>query len=638
MVLSAAPAARGEGDGDGESAKTFDTNYQSSSGQTSATASFAYNAPLTTNLIFAMSANVGNGYKTEDDSVSRDRNVNLSIDYDPPSPWRYSVGYLNTGNLYHRPASPDYDEFMTETRSNGVNSTLNYDFTENLKTNMSLGVDDSYQKTIIVMGQVPPPSSSRNHNYGGGLDYNLTTSTTVSVDYNGGISSSEIDMARMGTWPPREPKPMLSRKKSNSVSASLGTNKDVSDAVSLSSSLNASKSVARDNILPAMDTDDLSGGASASATWNPAKAFTISNSGTVDIRRGLFLNKGQYQQQFGETIYDSHTAGFNDTVEMRVTPSDNADISVNVNYNETETKLRDDQGRLPPSTDTSNANACGLNQDGKVNSSVNLALGQDITFHLTHYLSENRRHLIVYPEKDYRARSNNLDANIGFDWTKKLRVDVATAMKLTANRYFEAAAAKTGDRDDLNVNLNTTFTYSYSRDTEMTLATDISKDSSNYVHPEYSGGDYERINRHFGTSVRRGFGKLFIPALSVDLNADDEYYPSSSSSNRIHRGWSVYPSTEFNTSDNLSLRFGFSYSNEETDAMYNPKPENWELRQYYTATASITYSIIKNFTLYVNASDSHNVNTFWSTEQNKRIVELPAESFFNVSAGLNYTF
>ena len=202
MLILLPSAQADEGGEEAESAKTFDLNYYSQSDSKNADGSVSYTVPLTRNLDFATSTSLDNGYNPEDNRSSRGRNTSLSIDYDPPSPWRLSFSYGNSYNLVHRPPTEEYDEFKTESSSNGVDSSLDYEFSTDLKADLRLGVQDSSQEILIARGEeVPPPTTSRSHNFGGGIDYNLTAATTFSVDYSGDVSSSKIEVAKTRTYP-----------------------------------------------------------------------------------------------------------------------------------------------------------------------------------------------------------------------------------------------------------------------------------------------------------------------------------------------------------------------------------------------------------------------------------------------------
>lgn len=628
--LALAHADEGGGGEEGESTKTFDVSYDTSSGSHTANANVSYTVNVSDNLVFSTSTGVANGYKTEDDSVARDRAFNISSDYDPPSPWRLNVGYSNAHDLYYRPPSERYDEFKTETSSNNINSALNYDFTEKLKSSLNLGVSESYQKVIITMGEVPPPSESLTHSYGGGFDYDVTKATSVNLNYNGTISSSKIEVSRMKTWPPRPPKLMLSRKKTNSVSAGISSNKDLTDTLNLNVVLNGSDAVGRDNILPANDADSYLASATGAVTWNPANYFNASNSCTVNRNNSAYRNKEQYERQFGEIPYDTIDARFDNSTEVHLTPSERSDFSVSASFSIINNTKRDAAGNLPPPDDVDDASHCIYSEENRITSNVDLALGPDISFHLTHYLTNADITYVVTPQQNRLSRTNNLDATIGYDWTDNIRADIATAMKMSSERFYYQPLS---DSDDLNVNLNTTFTYSLTRESELGLTTDISKSS---IYKPYSHAtESARINRHFGSSVRREFGKLFRPQVSLDFNRDTEYYPGSPESNRKHRRWAIASNVQISTSDAVTFTFSYSYADEEIDVIINPDPEDWSEHKYYAASGNIAYNIFEKLTASFAASGNHHVVI---KNRIRRVVEIPAETFFNVSAGLNYVF
>lgn len=636
ISVSFAPARAGEGGEEAESAKTFDLNYASRSDSKSTAASVSYTVPLTSNLDFSTSTSLDNGYNPEDNRSSRGRSTNLSINYDPPSPWRMSVSYGNSYSLVHRPPSERYDEFKTESSSNGVNSSLDYEFSSDLKTDLRLGVEDSSQEVLIARGEeVPPPTTSRRHSFGGGADYNLTTATTFSIDYGGDISSSKIEVTKTRTYPERKPKPAVSRKIGNSVSGRLSTNKDLSEKVNLNVSLGASDSVARDKLEPALDSDMLSGDASGDVTYNLSSLLSLSNSVTFNRGRDFYENKGRYEKQFNEVRYDVRRSGFTNNTNIRVAPGEHSEVNVNVEYSETENILKDVNGKLPPPDPPGPASSCETSSAYKVTSDFDLALGEDVTFHLAHYLTENRPHKLVFPEQDSTTRLNNLDGNVGFDWTEALRVDVRTAMSTVLYRYNDLETARDSDHDDLNVSLGTGFIYDLTRDTTLEIKTDISKTSTRYVNPATTGTDTARINRHLNAKVRREFGELFKPSVSIDLTHARDYFPASPRSNKRQRVLGVFPGIEINTSDKLKLNLNFSFSNDLREGVFRPDYEDWQLTRSFAGGVGLTYVLSQNFTFSANTNTSH---TYYIKNSKRRYKEVPSETFFDVDAGFNFTF
>lgn len=635
FVGLAAAWAQEEG-GEGESTKTFDLGYSSVSDSRNTDASVSYTVPLTENVDFSTSTSLGNGYNLEDNRYSRGRNTSLSVDYDPPSPWRLNVAYGNTYNLVHRPLSEEYAEFKTESSSNNVNSSLNYEFSDDLKADLTLGVDESSQRVIIQEGTVPPPSSGRGHTYGGGVDYNLTAATSLGLNYSGSIESSKIELARTRTFPPRPPKPALSRRKGNGLSAQLNTNKDLSEKVNLNLSLGASENVGRDNLQPALDSDSLNGNAQGDVTYNVSSLLALTNSVNVGRSLDLYLNKPMYEKQFNEPVYDAERSSFTDNAGVRLTPGEHSEMNVGIEYAESESVLYDEDGKLPDAElYPEKARLCTTSQSYKATSDFDLALGENITFHLAHYLTESHPHKLLFEKQDQTTRINNLDGSIGFDWTEDLRVDVNTAMNVNLYRYDDPETAQSEDLDDLNVYLATGFIYDVTRDTTLEIHTDIRKTSRNYVHPESTLFDTAKIDRHLSTKARHEFGEIFKPDVTIDLTYGREYFPRSPESNRRRWVVNVSPGTEINTSDNLKINLRFSFENEETDKVYDPKPEDWELRRSYGAGAGITYIIFKDLSLAFNTNNSHAVTIRNRVRRHK---EVPAESFFDFDASLSYTF
>jgi hypothetical protein len=636
IFILLAPARADEGGEEDESSKTFDLNYYSHSDSPNTNASVSYTVPLTDNLDFSTSTSLNNGYNREDNRSSRGRDTSLSIEYDPPSPWRLSVSYGNSYNLVHRPPAEEYDEFKTESSSNGVDSSVDYEFSDDLKADLRLGVQDSGQEVLIAGGEeVPPPTTSRNHNFGGGIDYNLTTATTLSVDYSGGISSSKIEIAKTRTYPERKIKAALSRKIGNGLSGQIGMNKDLSEKLNLNLSFGVFDNVDRDKLEPALDSNTLNGNASGDVTYNLSSLISLSNSVIFSRGRDFYDNKERYRKLFNEIRYDVNRAKFEDTVNIRVTPGEHSEVNVAVYFAESENVLKDANGDLPSREEAGPASACTISKNYRITSDFDLALGEDVTFHLAHYLTESRPHNLVSPEEDKTTKFNNLDGNVGFDWTQDLRVDVNTAMNVTFYRSADESAAVDIDQDDLKISLGTAFIYDVTADTTVEIKTDISKTSTTYVDPLTTNTNTALINRHLYTNVRREFGELFKPNVGIDLTYGRDYFPGSEASNK--RRWVVLvtPGTEINTSEKLKMNLTFSYSRDKSEGVAGDDPDNWQINYGYAGGFGITYVVSKNLTFTTNSSVSH---AYYIKNRIRRNKEVPNETFFDFDAGLSLIF
>jgi hypothetical protein len=630
------PAHGDEGGEEAESAKTFDLNYYSRSDSKNVGGSVSYTVPLTHDLDFATSTSLENGYNPEDNRSSRGRNTSLSIDYDPPSPWRMSVWYGNSYNLVHRPPAEEYDEFKTESSSNGVNTSLDYEFSSDLKADLKLGVQDSSQEILIARGEdVPPPTTSRTHNFGGGIDYNLTAATTFSVDYTGDISSSKIEVAKTRTYPERKIKPALSRKIGNTVSSQIGMNKDLSEKLNLNLSFGVTDSVGRDRLEPALDSDLLDGNASGDVTYNLSSLFSLSNSVLFSRGKDFYENKERYRKIFNEIRYDVKRGRFENTTNMRVTPGEHSEFNVAIYYEESENILRDADGELPSRDEAGPGNSCELSRTYRITSDFDLALGEDVTFHLAHYLTESKPHKLVFPEQDNTTKLNNLDGTVGFDWTKALRVDVNTAMNVVLYRHDDSETARDQNRDDLKILLGTSFIYDVTRNTTVEIKTDISKNSTTYIDPLTTSTDNAQINRHLYANVRRDFGELFKPSVRIDITYGRDYFPGSPRSDMRRLNMGVGPGAEINTSDKLKLNLYFSYSRDKTEAVFRPDPEDWQIIYGYAGGAGVTYVLSKNLTLTSSSSSSHSYSI---KNSKRRYKEVPKETFFDFDAGFSFTF
>jgi hypothetical protein len=641
LAFSLAPAwGQGEDLGGGEeeeekSTKTFDLGFSSHSFSQDASAGISYTVPLTPDLDFTTSTGLGNGVNAEDNGVSQGHSISFEIDYDSPSPWRLGVGYTNSYSLEHRPLSEEYDEFKTESSSNALRSTLAYEVSSDLKTDLNLSAVDSFQETLIAEGTVPPPSTSQTYTYGGGLDYNATAATTLSVDYSGGVSKSKLDVAKTKTYPPREAKPALSRAISNSLTGQIESNKDITEDLNLRISFSASDDISRDRLQPALDRDALNGIAQSDVTYAFSSVLSFTNSVSFTQRREKYHEKALYKKQFNDDLYDTEGLSLVETANFRLLPGEHSEISLSLIYDSGKTLFLDDYGQLPPPSDFDRASRCVETDNYQVSSYLDLALGEDITFHMTYDLRESRPHRIIFPEEDSRTRSNNLSSTIGFDWTENLKVNVYTAMGLALFRLDDPVSTFGENRDDLNVNLSTTFIYDLSANTSLEIATDISKKSITYVDPLSLSPDSATITRHLATTARREFGQLFKPSIQLDLTQEDSYFPASLGQNRRRLRLGVSPQAEVNTSDSVKLNFTFNYGLEETQPSYLPAASLWQIKHDFGAGLGITYIMAENLTANLFANHSH---TYTIYDSRRRAKEIPEETFFDLDASVNYTF
>jgi len=629
--------AGGEDAGGGEeekATKTVDANFLSDNNANTSSAGVTYTVPLTPALTFSTTTNLSNGYSSIDQRVSRSRGTSLAIDYDPPSPWRLQVSYSNADDLFHRPASEQYDEFKTKTSSNTANSLLNYDFSEDLKTGLNLTAAENSTRVIITEGRVPPPTQSRTHDYKGNADYNVTKSTTFSIDYSGGMEFSKLEVSQTRTEPPRPVKVMESRKRKDHIGGSLRFGKDITDTFNLSLSVLGNKDLSRDNNLEgATDADNLSAAGGSAITWKPVEMITATNN--VDLNRGknLYPHKYEYLRFFNTPVYDRYSRGLIDTAKISLKPSGASELAVSAEYNETETVIRDADNKLPDEeTDPEAVLECLNTANAKVGGSVDISIGQDITFHMTYNRFDTFYKYLITPIKNNSVSSNDLTSNIGFDWTKNLRVDVATGMNQSLNRYDDTA---TDDSNVLDVDLRTDFYYDVTAATALEFHVGIAKSSMTYPDPAVLTPDSARITRNFSAVARRQFGKVFKPGCTFGMDFARSYFPTSRRTNTTDDTLYITPTADFYTSDALTITLSYNYSNRISDKMFPSSEDDWSQNISYATSAGITYAPTTLLTLSVSASDSHNVNIRNSRRRSK---EIPDESYFNMNAGVNFNF
>lgn len=619
-----------------ESSKTIDASFRSQSDRNESGAGVSYTVSLTPSLEFSTATSLGNGYSAVDQSVSSARDTSLGITYDPPSPWRLQAKYGNSYNLFRRPRSEVYEEFKTRTASNNVESLLNYDFSDDLKTGMTLRTAEDSTRVIISEGTIPPPTESRTHNYEGKVDYAVTKSTNISVTYNGGIDFSKVEVSESRTDPPSPVKVLVSRKKSDHVDGSVGFSKDVFEGFNLALRANGSKDIARDKYLEgATDSDRMGMTGSGIVTWTPIDMLTITNTSDVSRGKTLIPHKYEYLNYFNILVYDSFSRFFSEKFDISLKPSATSELGVLCEYDENESSYRGIDGELPdPEEDEDAAGECLTTTNTKVTGNVDISIGQDITFHMMYQRHDIDYNYFIIKTRDKNVSSNFLSGNIGFDWTRDLRVDVATSMRQDRNRYD---ATPTNDNDILTVDLGTGFLYSLPPATNMEFHVGISKNATTYPNPSILSVESASIKRSFSTLVTRQFGSVWKPSCAVGMDFTRSYFPTAPGQNKKDDTFYVTPAMEFRTSNALTVTVSSNYSNHVQDKLIirQPRVDDWIQYINYSTSAGIAYAPVPTLTLSLNATETHNIEI---RDRIRRVKVIPNETYFNMDAGFNFNF
>lgn len=94
---------------------------------------------------------------------------------------------------------------------------------------------------------------------------------------------------------------------------------------------------------------------------------------------------------------------------------------------------------------------------------------------------------------------------------------------------------------------------------------------------------------------------------------------------------------DFKTSNALTISLSANYSNQVKDKQIirEPRVDDWAQYLNYSTSAGITYSPVPTLTLSLNATETHNIEI---RDRIRRVKVIPNETYFNMDAGLNFSF
>jgi hypothetical protein len=611
---------------DGEAAN-YSFAYGASRSNRYIDGSASYSRYFTDDVYVSFNTSLGDQYNTREKRSIENRAINTQVTFDPTSPWYLSVIYRNSKNYNYRPRGPDLDEYKALTISNSLSSSLRYTYRDDLRTYFDVSLSKSRQESIVA-GSPNPDTSSESKRVSVRADYDVTSNTTLNGSYEGGVSKSEFTGSRYWRTDPVTPA-RIGRTRTNRLNGSLDSNNVLTDSISFDSSLSVNLGADRDDLILGLTKDYLSGFGAASLTYNPVSEFTLDLSSNLSRSKTYYPYKDDYEKTFGAPIFDSVDRNWGNDVTMTISPS--PQVSTNISYERSDVTNRryEEDNVLPKDPDAVSNIYDRLSET--VRSNVDLSIGDDLTFHLSYYLTTLETDYILDPPSNTKTVSNNLDSNIGYDFTDTLRADVNTNMSINKDTYDHPSAA-VENKVSSDITLGNTFTYRVSDDTKLTSRFNISAARTEYENAPES--NREVLGRNFGGSIDQDFSDVLDVTMSADVGLDQNNLPYRSQGNIRSEYFKLSPRVVLDVSEALTLTTSFSFNR---DKEWKPNDENWEetWRQTddYNTSLNMTYRVFEDFNVNFSAINTHQLKI---SDKNLREKTYPDESYFNVSVSANY--
>jgi len=348
-----------------------------------------------------------------------------------------------------------------------------------------------------------------------------------------------------------------------------------------------------------------------------------------------YHNKSDYKKEFSKNIYDTDDTTLRNSAALTIKPSSgtSATFTYDITYS---SRYRYKDNKVMPTyiEDPDAVNGIYEDDERKFVSGVNTAIGDDLTFHLTYYHSTSHPDFIQNPRKNKSTGIDNLDSNLGYDITEKLRADVKTILNFKSVIYDDDDS-DIDDTRESSISLGNDFIYKPSLITKLTLGFVVKKNSSDYLNdPEK---DYENVNRVLTTSINQEIGKLLDLTLGVSYKYNFTNFLAKSYSNIRQNIIEIKPSAIFNISESLSSSIGLNF---DRVTYWNPIGEDesdvvnsWRQTHNYTTNFAITYNPLDMFTVNFGLGTGHNYSL-----ENKilKVKKKQDNDYYNVSLNINY--
>ncbi|MCP4230050.1 MAG: hypothetical protein GY771_07875, partial [bacterium] len=234
------------------------------------------------------------------------------------------------------------------------------------------------------------------------------------------------------------------------------------------------------------------------------------------------------------------------------------------------------------------------------------------------------------PAKNSLIVIDNLDSNLGYDITKKVRSDVNTILNFTRVNYDDAERA-IDDIRQYSISLGNDFTYKPSLDTTMSLGFLVRKNSNDYVNNVDKS--YENVDRDLTASISHEFGRLADVSVGSTISYDYTNFLGNALSNSRTDTFELNPSVYSEFSETLSSTINFDFNR---ITKWNPKGdaiESWKQTYDYTTNLSVIYSPFDKFTINLSMGTGHKYRLEHKTF---RVKKSEDDDYYNVSLNASY--
>lgn len=622
----------GGGGGGNETTSTVGSGYNSNRSTDGINANLGYSNNLAKNLLFEFDVGLNNSYNTSEKREIQNHSVRLSNKYDPPSPWKLDVSYNYNRSYNYRPKDVNQDEYKAFNKEHNLSSSVSYAFTETVRTYLDVNLNKVLKESIVA-GQSNPDTRGEKKSINSSIEYDITPNTTTSFRYTGGIDSTEYSGSSERIADPLPP-PKKGRTENHTIYGVITSNNALTENIDIDISLNVTDQFKRDRLLPGLDSDKLTGSAGSTVKYDPSTKFDFTNNTTLS--RGVieYFNKADYQNEFSGNIYDTDDTRLYNSAAVTIKPSggSSADFTYDITFSK---QYRFKDGKVMPrhDEDPTAANSIYEDVEHRLVSGVNTAIGEDLTFHLTHYYSSSHPDYLQNPSKNALTNLNNLDSNLGYDITEKLRTDVKTILNFKNVRYDDRTAS-VDDAKESSISLSNEFTFKPSLITKLTLGFLVKKDFNDYTNN--SDRSYENIDRHIISRISQDIGKLFDLSFNFTYKYNYTNFLASAQSNIRQNTITANPSAIINISESLFSSLRFTYSNVTQWKPYgdeNDSINSWWRTHNYTTNFNVTYTPLDKFTVNFSLGSGHNFrleNEIYKVKKNED------NDYYNVSLDMNY--
>jgi hypothetical protein len=615
-LIHGADGDGGGGGGDTQSTRTFTVNQSNELDVSALNSNFEYVTYLLQTLQMQTSAFLSNAYNSQSLQATDEQRYSGHITYTPSSKWNYNIEYIGDTNHSLRPQSTTYSHFETNGSSQSLNSSLAYNFADNLSNTLSFDADHNKSFSQLP-NHSPIRSEATGRNIGTTMNYALTGTTSFNTGCTVGRNHTIYPEHN-----PEDPIPSDSGSPDLAgltvnldqfgINAGFSDNRKILEHIEMGTSLSHNESVGKDSQNPANDNQSKNTNAQSSLTWSPIDKLrfplTLNFNDSYFIYQNLALQRqkkeGKIKQgtRTAEIIlldfYNTHTRNYGGDIRFEWEPAGYARFNLTGHQSSALTDYFDENGNPPPPDDP-RIYQISNSTDQSETANLSMVIGQNINFSLTQILNETK---LVYPahhQNDNNRLGDNLSGSITYDFSPRLSTSINTGMSDTYTDYFNP---ESNDSRIQGANLGTSFTLKMQDDTRTSFGYTISKDGSGEIDPRYPQWTYnpqysETIVNTFNSSISHDYGVL-SPSITTSFSNSLANQPTAPIRNNKTYSWSLLPSLTIRPSDkfyaNLSSNLsGYTrtYPNDLTKQDEKQSIGYHSISFNYTPTQKISFDI-----------------------------------------------